>query len=237
MSMQVIDEDQYTSASSMVSAATRSRRRRSARATCSSASARWSTRTIRGCRAVHALQDAITIDQPAAQGSSRFRIGTASQSRSARRCSSCATLPDTRRMFGAKDEVDPVRRLIGAASAWGGNPPRRTRSISMSRPRRTTARPSIGWTSKDVPVDGFWSISVYNARAISRRTARRLHAQQHHREKERRRLGRDPVRRLRRQDRRTACRSCRAGTTWCASIARAPEILNGTWKFPGKPTS
>jgi hypothetical protein len=23
--------------------------------------------------------------------------------------------------FGTKDEVDPVRHLIGAASAWGGN--------------------------------------------------------------------------------------------------------------------
>jgi len=25
---------------------------------------------------------------------------------------------------GTKDEVDPVRHLIGAASAWGGNPER-----------------------------------------------------------------------------------------------------------------
>lgn len=30
------------------------------------------------------------------------------------------TLPDTTRMFGTKEQVDPVRRLIGAASAWGG---------------------------------------------------------------------------------------------------------------------
>jgi hypothetical protein len=33
-----------------------------------------------------------------------------------------ATVPDTRRMFGAKDQVDPLRRLIRAASFWGGNP-------------------------------------------------------------------------------------------------------------------
>jgi hypothetical protein len=33
-----------------------------------------------------------------------------------------STLPDTKGMFGPKSEVDPVRRLIGSASAWGGNP-------------------------------------------------------------------------------------------------------------------
>jgi hypothetical protein len=32
------------------------------------------------------------------------------------------TLPDSKGMFGAKGQVDPVRRLIGAAMAWGGNP-------------------------------------------------------------------------------------------------------------------
>lgn len=33
-----------------------------------------------------------------------------------------STLPDSRRMFGTKAEVDPVRYLIGCAMAWGGNP-------------------------------------------------------------------------------------------------------------------
>jgi hypothetical protein len=35
-----------------------------------------------------------------------------------------ATVPDSKRMFGAKADVDPVRRLIGSAVAWGGNPER-----------------------------------------------------------------------------------------------------------------
>src|SRR5262245_51970491 len=33
-----------------------------------------------------------------------------------------STLPDSRRMFGSRAEVDPVRHLIGSAMAWGGNP-------------------------------------------------------------------------------------------------------------------
>lgn len=32
-----------------------------------------------------------------------------------------ATVPDTKRMFGSPDQVDPVRHLIGTAMGWGGN--------------------------------------------------------------------------------------------------------------------
>jgi hypothetical protein len=32
------------------------------------------------------------------------------------------TVPDTRRIFGTKDQVEPVRHLIGTAWGWGGNP-------------------------------------------------------------------------------------------------------------------
>ena len=32
------------------------------------------------------------------------------------------TLTDTSRAFGTKDQVDPVQRLISAATTWGGNP-------------------------------------------------------------------------------------------------------------------
>jgi hypothetical protein len=53
------------------------------------------------------------------------------------------TLPDTRGTFGTKESTDPVRHLIGAANAWGGNP-ERTRSTSPSSRRETTAAPCTG---------------------------------------------------------------------------------------------
>jgi hypothetical protein len=72
------------------------------------------------------------------------------------------TLPDTSGMFGTKEEVSPIRRLIGAAMAWGGNPERDATYLNVAPTRNdgeTIYRLRVG----EVPVDGFWSISVYNA--------------------------------------------------------------------------
>jgi hypothetical protein len=63
-------------------------------------------------------------------------------------------------MFGTRDAVDPVRRLIGAASAWGGNPEKDAFYLNFNFAKndgKTVYRLHV----KDVPVDGFWSISVY----------------------------------------------------------------------------
>jgi hypothetical protein len=62
--------------------------------------------------------------------------------------------------FGAKDEVDPIRHLIATAAGWGGLPDTEARYVA-SEPRVTAAEYEV--TVGDVPVDGFWSISVYNA--------------------------------------------------------------------------
>ena len=72
-----------------------------------------------------------------------------------------STLPDTKRMFGPKDAVDPVRRLVGAASAWGGNPEKDALYLNVT-PAKNDGKTVYKLHVKDVPVDGFWSISVYN---------------------------------------------------------------------------
>jgi len=64
------------------------------------------------------------------------------------------------RMFGKRDEVDPVRHLIGTAAGWGGLPTTEAAYIGVD-PRLPTG--SYELTVGDVPVDAFWSISVYNA--------------------------------------------------------------------------
>ena len=75
------------------------------------------------------------------------------------------TLPDMSGMFGAPGEVDPVRRLIGAAAAWGGNPERDATSFSVV-PAENDGKTVHRLLLKNVPVDGFWSISVYNDRGV-----------------------------------------------------------------------
>ena len=64
------------------------------------------------------------------------------------------------RMFGARDEVEPVRHLIGTAAGWGGLPTSEASYIGVD-PRLPVGQYEL--TVGDVPVDGFWSISVYNA--------------------------------------------------------------------------
>ena len=99
-----------------------------------------------------------------------------------------------------RSEVDPVAHLIGTAIGWGGNP-RQRRDVSSASIRRSNDGKTVyTLTVKDVPVDGFWSISVYNAKGFFEKNAlERLFAQQPDGEAESRRLVHDPVRRLRRK--------------------------------------
>ena len=61
--------------------------------------------------------------------------------------------------FGARGEVDPVRHLIGTAAGWGGLPDAEARYLGVE-PELPVGEYSL--TVRDVPVDGFWSISLYN---------------------------------------------------------------------------
>ena len=55
-----------------------------------------------------------------------------------------------------------MRRLIGAASAWGGNPEKDALYLNVT-PDQNDGKTVYRLNVRDVPVDGFWSISVYNA--------------------------------------------------------------------------
>jgi Protein of unknown function (DUF1214) len=57
-------------------------------------------------------------------------------------------------------EVDPVRHFVATAAGWGGLPDREARYIGVE-PGLPVGEYKL--TARDVPVDGFWSISVYNA--------------------------------------------------------------------------
>lgn len=113
---------------------------------------------------VHTLQDAIKIEQEgAAEG--EFEVPpwdelTQTEIRDA--LLALAKHSDGfRNAFGTREQVDPVSHLIGTASGWGGNPDKDARYLSFSPKENDGATPYV-LSVKDVPVDGFWSISVYN---------------------------------------------------------------------------
>lgn len=62
--------------------------------------------------------------------------------------------------FGKKNDVDPIRHLIGTAAGWGGLPEHEASYINVA-PGLPVGQYSL--TVGDVPVGGFWSVSLYNA--------------------------------------------------------------------------
>ena len=113
---------------------------------------------------VHRLQDAINVNQnspgkfeiPNWDKESQDKVRTAL-------LTLASTLPDARHSFGPKGEVDPVRFLIAAAAGWGGNPDKDAIYLNFN----LSGNDGTGVFKlkvKDVPVDGFWSISLYNAK-------------------------------------------------------------------------
>lgn len=69
---------------------------------------------------------------------------------------------DSSYAFGREDDVRPVDYLVGAAAGWGGLPRTAALYILASVEENDGKTPHTV-TVKDVPVDAFWSITVYNA--------------------------------------------------------------------------
>jgi hypothetical protein len=67
--------------------------------------------------------------------------------------------------FGRKDEVDPVSWLISTAAGWGGNPQRDAMYLPFF-PKNSDGKTAYTLKVKDVPVDGFWSITMYDAKGF-----------------------------------------------------------------------
>lgn len=71
------------------------------------------------------------------------------------------TMDDFSKCFGTADEVDPVKHLMGAASGWGGLP-ETAATYEFFYPEQNDGKTPHVLTVKDVPVDAFWSVSLYN---------------------------------------------------------------------------
>lgn len=113
---------------------------------------------------VHALQDAIKVEQPGGPG--KFEIPAWDQASQNKVRDALlvlnSTLPDFKKAFGTKEDVDPVRHLIGSAAGWGGNPDKDAVYLNVT-PAGNDGTTVYKLDVKDVPVDAFWSVSLYDA--------------------------------------------------------------------------
>ena len=164
LSMQVIDEDEYTP--EVVYGAgvhTLTKDEIGARYILAAVRILVDPSDRKDVETARALQDAIKISQPGGPGAFKIPNWDASSQVKVRDAllDLASTVPDTKGMFGPRGKVDPVRRLIGSAAAWGGNPEEDALYLNVT-PAHNDGKTVYKVNVKEVRVDGFWSISVYD---------------------------------------------------------------------------
>lgn len=178
------------------------------------------------------LQDAIKVEQPGGPG--KFEVPHWDQESQKKVRDAllvlAGTLPDTKGAFGPRGQVDPVRHLVNAAAAWGGNPEKDALYLNVT-PDKNDGKTIYRLDIRDVPVDGFWSISVYNAKGYYEKNPYDAYTL-------------NSITAKRGNDGTTVqfggcdgkipnCLPTVEGWNYMVRLYRArPEILNGEWVFP-----
>jgi hypothetical protein len=120
---------------------------------------------------VHRVQDGIMASQKSAGSFDVPKWDKASQDKVRDALASIgSTILTFKNAFGTKQQTDEVMHLIGAAVGWGGNPDKEAYYANLDVPNNDGAqiyKVSVG----KVPVDGFWSISVYNVKGYFEKNA------------------------------------------------------------------
>jgi hypothetical protein len=72
-----------------------------------------------------------------------------------------STVTDSSKLFGMKEELDPVYWMLGAALGWGGLPAEHATYANVF-PEKNDGKTPHTLTVKNVPVDAFWSVTLYD---------------------------------------------------------------------------
>ena len=164
MSMQVIDEDQFTQAAIYGAGNyTFSREKAYTRYIYCLVRTLVDPTNPKDLEEVRTLQDAIKVTQ---NSPARFEVPDWDQASRKKVHDALLvlgeTLSDSKRAYGTKDQVDPVRHLILTAVGWGGL--REKDAVYLvGTPGKNDGTTIHRLNVKDVPVDAFWSVSAYNA--------------------------------------------------------------------------
>lgn len=111
-------------------------------------------------QAVHELQDAVVLDSQSTKPYTHPDYDEESRQVTFDALIELSKgIPDTKRTFGKREDIDPVRHLIGTAYGWGGLPESAAYYVVAADLNPVG---DYTMTLDDVPVDGFWSVTIYN---------------------------------------------------------------------------
>ena len=113
-------------------------------------------------KAVNSLQQQVKVEQesPGNFEIPNWDVKSQDEIRAAVKILS-ATMENYDGAFGSEEDVHPTKFLFGSATGWGGMPYKDAMYIGVT-PELNDGKTAYSLTVKDVPVDGFWSISLYN---------------------------------------------------------------------------
>lgn len=117
-------------------------------------------------QSAHALQDEITVTQ-ANKGA--FEVPSWNQREVEKMRDAINVIApfatDSSKTFGRKEDLDPVYWLLGAAIGWGGLPAEDS-TYTGGFPEMNDGKTPYTLTIKEVPVDAFWSVTVYDEKGM-----------------------------------------------------------------------
>jgi hypothetical protein len=110
----------------------------------------------------HRLQDTVGVEQA---GIGEFKVPNWKQEEVEQMRETinvvASTATDSSKMFGKKEKLDPVYWMLGAALGWGGLPAEAATYVNVV-PEKNDGKTPYTLTVKDVPVDAFWSVTLYD---------------------------------------------------------------------------
>ena len=113
-------------------------------------------------KAAHRLQDAVSVEQA---DIGKFEVPSWNKEEVEKMRDTvrvvASTVTDAGKMFGKKEELDPVYWMLGAALGWGGLPAEAASYVNVV-PEKNDGKTAYTLTAKDVPVDAFWSVTLYD---------------------------------------------------------------------------
>ena len=181
---------------------------------------------------VHALQDRVTVSQ---KSPGKFEVPDWDRDSLLEVRKALLILGkkvDSKRMFGKRGDVDPIHHLIGTAVGWGGNPEKDALYIATAPAKNDGTTIHRMTVPANVPVDGFWSISLYNAQGYFQKNDLNAYSLNNVTSKK------NPDGSVTVQfggcdGKVPNCLPIMEGWNYTVRLYRArPEVLSGKWRFP-----